>query len=38
MINTKRKIFYIHSFIFLSLLSKTNEYIFEIKIYSLVIY
>ena len=38
MLNNKRKYFYIHSFIFLVLLSKINERIFEIKLYSIVIY
>ena len=37
MLNNKI-IFFIHSFIFLTLFSKTNERIFEIKMYSLVIY
>ena len=38
MINNKRKYFDIHSFICFALFSKRNECIFEIEIYSLVIY
>ena len=38
MLNNKIKYFYIQSYILLVLVLKTNECIFEIKIYSLVIY
>ena len=38
MSNSKRKYFFVHSFIFLVKFSKRSEYIFEIKIYYFVIY